>query len=136
MTLATLNPWQVLDQIQKEAFTQQSQQKRRWHPATDITESESAYLLSLDLPGMKTEDISIEVKEDKLHITGVRASDRNESSRVHYSERVFGEFNRAFKLPKDVNESGISARFEHGVLLVEIPKAEKAQPRKITIEAR
>lgn len=133
MTLATLNPWQVLDQFQKEAL---AQQRRRWHPATDITESESAYRVSLDLPGMNSNDITIEVKEDKLQISGSRASTREDSSRVHYNERVFGEFNRTFKLPKDIHESGISATFEHGVLLVEIPKAEKAQPRKISIEVK
>ncbi|MDX1693634.1 MAG: Hsp20/alpha crystallin family protein [Ketobacteraceae bacterium] len=133
MTLATLNPWQVLDQIQKEAFTQQS---RRWHPATDITESESGYRVSLDLPGMKSEDITIEVKEERLYIKGSRQVERDESAKVHYSERVFGEFNRTFKLPKDANESAIAAKFENGVLQVDIPKVEKAQPRQIAIESR
>ena len=133
MTLATLNPWQVLDQIQKEAFTQQT---RRWHPATDITESEASYHIYLDLPGLKSEDISIEVKEDRLHIRGSRQLKREEGIKTHYNERVSGEFNRTFKLPKDANESAIAAKFEDGVLQIDVPKAEKAQPRKIAIEAR
>lgn len=131
MSLATLNPWQVLDQIQKEAFNQQA---KRWHPAADITESETAYEVALDLPGIKPEDINIEIKEEKLYISGGREVEPKDATKIHYSERVNGRFNRAFRLPKDVNESAINAKFDYGVLRVEIPKAEKAQPRKIAIE--
>lgn len=135
MALATINPWQVLDQIQKEAFANTSSAKR-WHPATDITEHETGYRVTLDLPGINPDAITIEVKDQKLQIKGGRELEQNESERVHYRERVFGEFNRSFRLPKDADETNINAKFEHGVLQVEIPKAEKAQPRKIAIDIK
>lgn len=132
MTLATINPWQVLDQIQKEAFTPGS--ARRWHPAADITETDAGYQITLDLPGVRPEDVSIEVHDQKLQIKGERAAPQNQSEKVHYSERVFGSFQRVFRLPKDSDENAISANFDFGVLNVKIPKLEKAKPRKISID--
>ncbi|MCG8314421.1 MAG: Hsp20/alpha crystallin family protein [Pseudomonadales bacterium] len=132
MTLATLNPWQVLDQIQKEAFNNSN--NRRWHPASDISESESCYQIAVDLPGVNPESVSIEVHEQKLHIKGQRVNGLAPENKTHYNERVFGDFNRVFRLPKDADESAINAKFELGVLNVWIPKIENAQPRKITIE--
>ena len=130
MSLATLNPWQVLDQIQKEALNN----NRRWHPASDISESDTSYQIAIDLPGVTPESVSIEVHEQKLHIKGQRVNASESPDKVHYSERVFGDFNRVFRLPKDADESAINAKFEYGVLSVRIPKIENAQPRKITIE--
>ncbi|MCG8668269.1 MAG: Hsp20/alpha crystallin family protein [Pseudomonadales bacterium] len=131
MTLATLNPWQVLDQIQKEAFSNNA--AKRWHPATDIQESENGYSITLDLPGVKPDEVNIEVHEQKLHISGERKRETNSENKVHYNERVYGSFNRVFRLPKDADETAINAKFELGVLNVEIPKQEKLQPRKVTI---
>lgn len=134
MTLAALNPWQVLDQIQKEALTHST--ARRWHPATDINESEAGYEITMDLPGIKPEEVAIEIHEQRLQIKGERAASSNEKeNKTHYNERVYGNFHRTFKLPKDANESAIDAKFEHGVLNISIPKIEKVQPRKITISA-
>lgn len=131
MTLATLNPWQVLDQMQKEALS--NSRSRRWHPATDITETESGYQINMDLPGIKPEDVAIEAHEQKLQIKGERQTTSNQEGKTHYNERVHGSFHRTFKLPNDANESAIHANFEHGVLSISIPKIEKVQPRKISI---
>ena len=134
MTLAALNPWQVLDQIQKEALTQST--SRRWHPATDINEAETGYEIIIDLPGIKPEEVAIEVHEQRLQIKGQRtAPSSDKENKAHYNERVYGNFHRTFKLPKDANESAIDAKFEYGVLNISIPKVEKVQPRKITISA-
>lgn len=135
MSLATLNPWQVLDQIQKEAFAtaRANNEARRWHPATDIVELEAAYNVVLDLPGVADEDVSIEVNEQKLYISGKRARADSDIEKAHHNERVFGEFKRAFHLPKDADEAGIKAQFTQGVLSVTIPKHSPQQPRKIEI---
>lgn len=133
MTLAALNPWQVLDQIQKEALQQSNSNLKRWHPATDINESENNYQITVDLPGIKPEDVNIEVHENRLTIKGERKTSLKQEHKTHYNERVYGNFNRTFKLPKDANDGNIEANFEHGVLTIGIPKLAKAQPRKVTI---
>lgn len=105
-----------------------------WSPATEIIDEEKAFILSMDIPGIRKEDLDIEVKENKLYVSGERKQqERDEKSGVMRSEKRYGKFSRAFTLPQNVNADLIEARFENGVLEIALPKEEKAQPRKITI---
>ena len=98
----------------------------------EVTETDSAYLLSIDAPGMKREDVNIEVTGNTLHISGERRQDyRNDGKKV--SGRSYRQFSRSFTLPDSVESSRIEANFEDGVLQIAIPKSESAKPRKIEI---
>lgn len=104
-------------------------------PRLDAIESEEAYLLNVDLPGITEEQLDLSVHEDVLTITGERPQielSEGQSYRIH--ERSLKNFERSFRLPKDVNHDGIEASLKHGVLTIEIPKQEQAKPRKIELK--
>ena len=101
-----------------------------WSPAADIDEADGHYLLTVDVPGMKRDDIHIEVDGERILVTGERKA---EEKRGLYSERRFGKFERAFALPTHVDTTKIEAKYEDGVLSVYVPKAESAKPRQIKI---
>ncbi len=104
-----------------------------WTPAADIEEEETHYRVTLDAPGLKREEIQIEVADQQLWITGERkALDPGKSTSL-YSERNFGKFQRSFKLPVHVDSGKIEAQYLDGVLSLKIPKAESAKPRQIKI---
>lgn len=106
-------------------------------PVCEITDREKQYSLSLDIPGMREQDISIEVKDNQLFVTGERKFEaQSDKDQVLRTERRYGKFQRVFTLPQNVNADNIQASFEHGVLDIVLPKEEKAQTRKITIGAR
>lgn len=102
-------------------------------PACEIVDNEKFYSIALDMPGIKEEDIDLEVKENKLTISAERKLVREEKDNVLRSERHYGSYARVFSLPQDVKADSIEAKFENGVLEVVLPKEEKAQPRKIAI---
>lgn len=136
MAIASINPWQVLDQLQNEALRYYGNAHRRWHPAVDIIESDAGYQLQFDVPGISASEVSVEVDQGVLRVQGQRQRAGSEGQTPRFKERVFGQFNRAFKLPEDADPNAIVARYERGVLIVEIARKATAQPRKINIEIR
>ena len=95
----------------------------KWHPETDIIETENNYQLSIDLPGVPLENIEITSKDGTLTIAGERKSEDKIKDKHYYRlERSYGKFVRSFKLPEDVVESNIKAAYKNGVLSVTIPK--------------
>ena len=92
-----------------------------WIPAVDVIETESSYLLLAELPGVRREDIQLNVKDRRLELTGRRQS-LGENRNFLRIERSFGPFRRAFELGAPVDETAISAGFERGILRVVIPK--------------
>lgn len=108
-----------------------TQQTATWAPHADIDEEEAFYSLSLDLPGLKKEDLTIEVEQDQVVVSGER---KPPEKRGLYSERKYGKFQRTFTLPTHVDTAKIEAKFEDGVLRVKVPKAETAKPRQVKIE--
>lgn len=100
-------------------------------PSVDIEEKENAYLVSADLPGMKKQDIKVELNDNTLSISGERV--RETKSEGRYSERSYGRFQRSFTLPVQVNTEKIEAHFEDGVLQITLPKAEGARSQSIKI---
>lgn len=103
---------------------------RLMRPAYDIEETESHYVLSFDLPGMKQEDINIEVQDRVLSISGER---KREEKSVRHSERFYGRFERQFSLPDNVNADAVEANYENGVLKIALPKLEEVKPKKVQI---
>jgi HSP20 family protein len=107
---------------------------RRWTPAMDLLETEDHFVLRADLPGMAEEDVTVELEDNVLTVSGERKSEHQDRSEGYYRvERAFGAFSRSLTLPKGIDPEAVSAAFERGVLEVRIPKPEERKPRKITI---
>ena len=109
---------------------------RRWVPPVDLVEAEDHFVLKADLPGLTDDDVSIEVQDGTLTISGERRAEHESQERGWYRiERSFGSFSRSLTLPDGVDPDAISARFENGVLEVSIPKPEERKPRRVEIKA-
>jgi HSP20 family protein len=108
---------------------------RRWIPAMDLVETDDHFVLKADLPGLKEEDVNIEVEENVLTVSGERKAE-HEDKREGYVrvERSYGSFRRSLTLPKGVDAEAVTANFENGVLEVRIPKPEERKPRRVAIQ--
>lgn len=106
-------------------------------PAADARDEEREITLHMDLPGVRPEDVDISVENGLLTVRGQRHQQRKEGQegRYHFVERSYGSFSRAFTLPQGVDESQIRADFEHGELIIHVPKPALPQPRKVQIGA-
>lgn len=104
-------------------------------PRADVIESEKTYELIMELPGVSAENVSIEMKENCLQVSGTKeVADLEEGQRAAKSERRAGAFSRSFEFSSRVDADLISASFKDGLLTISLPKCEKAMPRKIKIE--
>lgn len=107
---------------------------RRWLPAMDLVEAEDHYVLRADLPGLGEDDVSIEVEDDVLTVSGERKAEHEERNEgYHRVERAYGTFARSLTLPEGVDPEAVEARFDRGVLEIRIPKPEQRKPRKVAI---
>lgn len=104
-------------------------------PAIDIDETDSEYIVTADLPGVKKENVSIECSGNQLSISAERKYESTEGRRSDRRERYYGSYQRSFTLPTGADADRIEASFEGGVLTVTIPKGEQAKARKIEIGA-
>ena len=105
-----------------------------WHPAVDILESKDSYLIRAELPGMKKEDVHLEVQEGALTLSGERKLEEPANGvEYHRVERVAGRFSRSFYLPQTIKQEDIKATFRDGMLEVHVPKADEAKPKQIAI---
>ena len=104
-------------------------------PETDVVETEREIRVVTEMPGLKREDIDVDVENNVLTIRGEKREERTEGQegRYHLSERRYGTFSRSFVLPRDVEADAIQASFEDGVLTVTVPKSEKARRRRVEI---
>jgi HSP20 family protein len=107
---------------------------QRWQPAMDLVEAEDHFLLRADLPGLDENDVSIEIQDNALTVSGERKAEQESRERGFYRvERSFGRFSRSLTLPEGVDPDKIGASFDKGVLEVRIPKPEQRKPRRIAI---
>lgn len=142
MAVVRYEPWSLLNQLHREMdslFTRGGNGEDNvvsdWAPSVDIKEDKEAYTLYADIPGVKPEDIEVHMENGVLTIRGERRHE-SEEERQGYKrvERVRGSFFRRFSLPDTADSERIAAKYDHGVLEVRIPKQEKVQPRRITVE--
>jgi HSP20 family protein len=104
------------------------------YSAVDVLEGKDVYLIRAELPGMKREDIHIELKDGNLVLSGERKADAlADGVKYRHVERVAAKFWRSFSLPETIKQDSIEATYKDGVLEVRIPKAEEAKPRQIEI---
>ena len=107
-----------------------------WRPAVDVHEDAKELRFDVELPGIRPEDIEVDVENGVLTIRGEKSEERKEDEkegRYHIVERSYGSFFRSFQLPQGVDESQIHADVEQGVLRIRIPKTALPQPRRIQI---
>lgn len=112
-------------------------EEHAFSPVADIIETDTDYRLSLDLPGLKKEDIKIEVLDNSVVISGERLNEKKEDSgRFQRFEKSYGSFKRSFVLPKFIQADGIQAHHDQGVLDIMIPKIEPAKAKKIEVKSK
>ncbi|MEK7792939.1 MAG: Hsp20/alpha crystallin family protein [Candidatus Hydrogenedentota bacterium] len=140
-----LAPWNALRDIENhfnrifgEGWPEfSSLGKRSWVPAIDLRENENAYVVDADMPGLKKEDIHLEVIDNVLTVRGERKeSTEHKDKNVHRVERSYGSFQRSIDIPGGFEGDKVEAKFEDGVLRVTLPKRAELRPRQIKVEAK
>jgi HSP20 family protein len=107
-----------------------------WAPAVDISERKDAYLVAVELPGLKPEDLDITMEDGLLTIQGERQfTSESSEQQYHRVERRYGAFRRSITLPAHAMAEGIEASFEDGMLQILVPKAEEAKPKRIQVRS-
>jgi HSP20 family protein len=104
-------------------------------PNFEVKESPSAYIFKADLPGIKEEDLDIQLLNNRLTVSGKRETETKEDNETyHLFERSYGSFSRTFTLPEEISLDKVDAHLVHGVLTLTVLKNPEAQPRKIHVK--
>jgi HSP20 family protein len=109
-----------------------------WGPVVDVRETEDSLVLEAELPGLRSEDVSVSVEDGVLTVSGEKKREIEEGTEgnYHFTERRFGRFERSFRLPRSLNTDAVQAEFSSGVLTIVLPKAEEAKPRRIDVKVK
>lgn len=106
-----------------------------WVPTVEVAETDAAFIVTAELPGLERKDVRVEFENGVLTIAGDKQEERKtEEERYHVWERTYGTFQRSFMLPAPVNQDGVSAEMHNGVLTVTLPKAVDAKAKTHRIE--
>ena len=106
-----------------------------WAPRTDLSETDEAFRIRLDVPGMTKEDITVNLQNNTLTVSGERTSERKEDDEEYVRvERAFGSFHRTFTPPDAVDAENVTAAYTDGVLTIDVPKTEGSTRRQIEIQ--
>lgn len=106
-----------------------------FRPSVDVVENDDAFEVHVAIPGIKKEEINLDVSGNELMISGERKSKSDkEGEKYHIGEIRYGKFSRTFRLPQNVDKDKIEAKFEDGLLNVVIPKAVESKPKTIDIK--
>jgi len=115
----------------KQAWKQSS-----WTPAVDMYEGDQAFTLTAELPGFSKDDVQVELKDNRLTLKGERKRETDvQEKQYRRMERVYGAFERSFKLTAGVDAEKAEATFKDGVLKLTLPKTEAVKPKPINITA-
>lgn len=147
MSLLRVQPWRAFDNLQdeiNELFEQSRHQPSdtrelahgSWQPTVDIKEEKDKFVLNADVPGVDPKDIEVSMQNGVLTIEGKR-DDKHEEKDDNFVrvERISGRFYRQFNLPQTADQDAISARSNHGVLEITIPKAQQKDAKKIEVQS-
>ena len=109
--------------------------EKSWAPSVDIEEKNGSYLVKADLPGLKKEDIHVELRDGYLTLKGERKSEHEEKKEnYHRIERSYGSFQRSFRVPEGITEKDIKAKYKDGVLELTIPAPKEEKPKAIEVK--
>lgn len=144
--IVRFDPFEDLSRLQREVNrlfddssrpaprTPENTSVRTWAPTVDIREDNEEIVLLADLPGVKLEDVNIELSGDTLTVSGQRSFNDTERKESYVRvERAYGAFRRAFTVGVPIKQSDVSASYRDGILEVHLPKSEEIKPKKITI---
>jgi len=107
-----------------------------WSPALDVYDDKDNLVVTLEVPGMKKEDIEISLQDGMLTVSGERKDEREQTEgQAFRSERYFGKFQRSLSLPTAVDANKVKASYKDGILTIRLPKAEEAKPKQISVSA-
>ena len=145
--LVKWNPYTELERTVNELFHQplglrpnwddKNGELLAWQPPVNVYEDKDHVAIEVQLPGIDLKDIDLSVKEQTLSLHGERKAETEKSKDgYHIREARYGKFSRSFALPSTVNPEEAKATYEKGVLMITVPKQEKAKPRSIQIEAK
>mgnify|MGYP003574701242 FL=1 len=141
MALIRWNPFGEVDTFQRqmnrlfEDYARPDNSVSGWTPRVDIFEDENQIILSAELPGLSDKDVTVNVENNVLTISGERKLE-NEESKDGYTrvERYYGSFNRSFSLPNTVDIEKVDAKMDKGVLTVTLPRREETKPKQIEVK--
>lgn len=146
MSFANRNPFSLLNELQRDlnrAFDNRlfpaltngdtALSNTTWSPVVDIHEDNDSYHISVDLPGVKPEEIEVTAHNNVLSIRGAR-NVINENKEQKRSERIYGSFLREFSMPENADLDRIEAKCNHGVLDLVVPKTPKSEPKRIAVQ--
>ena len=133
LKLQDKSPWRLLCDME-DFWGFPEERKKQAFPACDFHEDKDHCFISLDLPGLKKEDIKIRYENKILSISGNRKEEyKRERGRGPFVEKFYGSFQRSFSLPFDLDEDKISAHFSNGVLELALPKTSQSKGKEIAI---
>lgn len=135
------SPYRLMDRMFNdkyfdEYFTKGMVPNGDFAPTVDVSETKSSYLMKFDLPGLKKEDIKVDLHDNQLTVSGERKEEKTTEDKEHHkhiSEVSYGSFMRSFTFPVKVDQEKVEAKFENGVLQVKLEKTNGATPRTISV---
>lgn len=103
-------------------------------PPVNVFSEDDAAVIVVELPGVSKDDVEIEVRQDRVRISGTKKIDYENDTSVHRRERTSGTFDRTFGIPFQIDPDGVEAHHREGILAVRLPRSEADKPRSITVE--
>jgi len=135
----TLNLRNEFDRLFDSFFNTEEEETSlaAFSPSVDIMEKEKEFLITAELPGIKKDDIKMNIRDNVLTVSGEKKQEKKtEKDNFHRTERVYGSFQRSFRLPDSADQENISAEFKDGVLSVTIPKLKESISKSIDIKIK
>ena len=124
----------VQDQLNRTFGSFFGERQTSWLPSVDVYDDKEEVVLKADLPGVRPDQVDVEIDENVLTVRGQRKADHEtDPERFYRIERPTGPFERSIALPQGVRADNVQAAFEDGILTVRVPKAEEAKPKRIQI---
>lgn len=104
-------------------------------PTCNFKENDKEYIVQFDIPGVKKEEVKIEIQNNRLTVSGERKEKKEEKDAKHFlSEAYYGSFMRSFSLPAELDESKVDAHYEDGVLTIKVPKTAATKAKEVKIQ--
>ena len=131
-----VNPWREFDRFfeNPSGLLEKNLEGFTFAPSCELSEDTKAYWLKVDLPGLKKDEIKVDVTENHITVSGERKVERKEDKKNHVSEMAYGSFTRSFSFPVSVDPEKTEAQFENGVLRVTLPKAVQGGTRQVAVK--
>ena len=131
MSITRWDPWGELASLQRDLVRSST----AWQPAADVYRTDEAFVVRLDVPGVREQDVSVRTEDGRMIVTAERHEEKVERENWIRRERATGQFTRTFGLPDGADPDQILANLDRGVLEIRIPHAPERQPRQIPVQA-